>query len=206
VENTTASLSGGLAAIGTVRAYPRRAVVFQEGDESRQVYVVLSGRLKVFLADGEGREIVLDYLNAGEIFGEMSLDGQPRSASVMTLEPSKLAIVRHDELRRFLAGNPDAAFELLTTVIRRARNLSRVAGGLALLDVYGRTARTLLEMAEPEGDRMLIRERFTQHELATRVGATREMVSRILSDMRDGGFVTPTPDGLVIHPDLPARR
>jgi len=204
--DTAAELAAPLAAAGTPRAYPKRTVIFQEGDESDHVFVVLSGRLKVFLANGDGREIVLDILGPGQFFGEMTLDGGPRSASVMTLEPSRLSLVRRDEVRRFFATDPDAAFELLTIVIRRARNLTRVAGGLALLDVYGRLARTLLDIATPGPDGPVIRGRVTHQDLATRVGATREMVSRILSDMRDSGAISMTGDGILLARDLSDPR
>jgi len=167
---------------------------------------VLSGHVKIFLADGDGREIVINELGPGQFFGEMSLDGEPRSASVMTTEPSRLAIVEREAFRRYLAADPDAAFELLTTVIRRTRNATRVAGNLALMDVYGRLARLLLDLAKPDGDLLVIGERLTQQELAIRVGATREMVARVLADMRESGHVTIEKDRMVIHRQLPARR
>jgi CRP/FNR family cyclic AMP-dependent transcriptional regulator len=192
-----------LIALGTVRTYPKRTVVFQEGDESDQLYVVLSGRVKVYLADQDGREIVLDTVGPGQYFGEMALDGRPRSASVITAEPSRLAVVPRANFERFLQAHPEAALGLAVTVIRRARNLTRVAGSLALLDVYGRVARLLLDGAVQEGDRLVLRERLTQKEIAARVGASREMVSRILTDLREGGFVSVDGDRIVIERTLP---
>lgn len=194
---------GDLIALGTVRTYPKRTVVFQEGDQSDQLYVVLSGRVKVYLADQDGREIVLDTVGPGQYFGEMALDGQPRSASVITVEPSRLAVVPRANFERFLQTHPEAALGLVVTVIRRARNLTRVAGSLALLDVYGRVARLLLDGAVQEGDRLVFRERLTQKEIAARVGASREMVSRILTDLREGGFVSVDDDRIVIERTLP---
>lgn len=129
-----------LARLGPVRTYPKNTVVFQEGDRSDQLYVVLSGKLKVFLADSDGREVIVDILGPQQYFGELALDGRPRSASVMTLEASKLAIVQRDDFKRFLADNPEAAFGLIVTLIGRARNLTRAVGGMGLLDVYGRVA------------------------------------------------------------------
>ena len=200
------SLAGRIATLGPARNYPKRAIVFQEGDRTNQIFVVLSGHVKIFLADGDGREIVINELGPGQFFGEMSLDGEPRSASVMTTEPSRLAIVEREAFRRYLAADPDAAFELLVTVIRRTRNATRVAGNLALMDVYGRLARLLLDLAKPDGDLLVIGERLTQQELAIRVGATREMVARVLADMRESGHVTIEKDRMVIHRQLPARR
>ena len=99
-----------LAGLGTVRSYAKNTVVFQEGDLSDQVYVVVSGKLKVFLADSDGKEVIVDILGARQYFGEMALDGRPRSASVITLEASKLAIVQREQFKRFLSENPEAAF------------------------------------------------------------------------------------------------
>jgi len=178
-----------LAGIGLVRTLPRRTVVFQEGDLSDQIYGVLSGRLKVYLSDEDGREIALDLLGPGQIFGEMSLDGQPRSASVMTLEPSRLVIVQKEAFRAHLATYPDASFALLCLVIRRARNLSGLAGSLALLDVYGRVVRTLTLAACRDAEGLTLPEKMTHQEIAARAGTTREMVSRILSDMRASGLL-----------------
>jgi CRP/FNR family cyclic AMP-dependent transcriptional regulator len=132
------------------------------GDRSDQLYVVLSGKLKVFLADSEGKEIIVDMLGPGQYFGEMALEGEPRSASVMTLEPSKLSIVERKQFKRFLATNPDAAYSLIVTLIRRARSLTRAVGDLALLDVYGRVARLLLDNAHEENGQLVVTGRMTQ--------------------------------------------
>ncbi len=191
-----------LAGIGLVRALPRRTVVFQEGDVSDQIYGVLSGRLKVYLSDADGREIALDLLGPGQIFGEMSLDGQPRSASVMTLEPSRLVIVQKEAFRAHLATHPDMGFELLCLVIRRARNLTGLAGSLALLDVYGRVVRTLSMCAQREKDRWVVPERITHQELAVRAGTTREMVARMISDMRSRRLLSQENDRFVLDDAL----
>lgn len=188
-----------LAGIGLVRTLPRRTVVFQEGDLSDQIYGVLSGRLKVYLSDADGREIALDLLGPGQIFGEMSLDGQPRSASVMTLEPSRVVIVQKEAFRAHLATHPDAGFALLCLVIRRARNLSGLAGSLALLDVYGRVVRTLTLAASRDAEGLTLPEKMTHQEIAARAGTTREMVSRILSDMRASGLLRVEAGRTLLH-------
>jgi CRP/FNR family cyclic AMP-dependent transcriptional regulator len=194
-----------LAALGQVRSYPRNAILIQEGDRTDQIYVVLSGRLKVYLADSEGKEIIVDLLGAGQYFGEMSLEGEPRSASVMTLEPSKLSIVEREQFKRFLADNPEAAYALIVTLIRRARNLTRAVGDLALLDVYGRVARLLLENARQENGMLVVTDRMTQQEIAKRVGASREMVWRILDDLRQGDYIGIQDGRIVIRQQLPKR-
>lgn len=194
-----------LAALGTVRAYAKNTILVQEGDRSDQVYVVLEGRLKVYLADPEGKEIIVDILGPGQYFGEMALEGDPRSASVMTLEPSRLSIVERNRFKEFLASNPAAAYALIVTLIRRARHLTRAVGDLALLDVYGRVARLLLDGAYEENGKLIVTERMTQQEIGRRVGASREMVWRILDDLRQGDYIALEDGRIVIRQPLPKR-
>ena len=192
-----------LVALGVVRSYPKNTVVFQEGDTGDQLYVLLAGKLKVFLADDDGKEIVVDVLSPKQYFGEMALDGESRSASVMTVEPSKLSVIQREDLKRFLAANPDAAFALIVTLIRRARNLTRTIGNLALLDVYGRVARLLIDNASDESGKLIVTEKMSQQEIAQRIGSSREMVSRILSDLKAGGYVSIESGRMVIKQNLP---
>lgn len=194
-----------LVALGVTRTYPKNTLLVHEGDSSDQLYVLLTGKLKVFLADEDGKEIVVDMLGPGQYFGEMALDGAARSASVMTLEPSRLAVIQHDDFKQFLAGNPEAALALIVTLIRRARNLTRTIGNLALLDVYGRVARLLMENAVEENGRLVVAERMSQQEIAQRVGASREMVSRILTDLKAGGYISMQDGRIVIMQSLPKR-
>lgn len=206
VEDSKRPLADRIAALGQVREYARQTILFHEGDRSDLIYVALSGRLKVFLSDSEGREIVLNEMGPGEIFGEMSLDGNPRSASVVTSESSRVSVVSPQALRHLLATDADAAFELLVTVIRRTRNTTRVAGSLALMDASGRLARLLLDMAHPEGDALVVQPRPTQQELAERIGVVREMVSRVLTDMRVNGYIAIEKDRIVIFNGLQPTR
>jgi CRP/FNR family cyclic AMP-dependent transcriptional regulator len=194
-----------LAATGTVRAYPKNTLLIQEGDLTDQLYVVLAGRLKVFLSDSDGKEVIIDTLRQHDCFGEMALEGEPRSASVMTLEPCKLAVIERDQFKNFLSKNPDAAYALIVTVIRRARNLTRAIGSLALLDVYGRVARLLLDNASEENGKLVVGERMTQQDISKRISSSREMVSRILADLREGGYIGIEEDRIVILRALPAR-
>lgn len=194
-----------LKEIATIRSYPKRMLLIQEGDHSDQLYVVLSGRLKVYLADSEGKEIVIDTLGPGQCFGEMALEGEPRSASVVTVERCKLAVIERPNFKRFLAANPDAAYALIMTLVHRARTLTRTIASLALFDVYGRVARLLLDNATEAHGRLVVGERLSQQEIARRVGASRETVSRIITDLREGGHIDVENDRIVIHPPLPER-
>src|SRR5512144_1363068 len=130
-----------LAALGRVRTYPRHTVFITEGDSSDSVFVILSGKVKIFIADTEGHEMILDTQGPGDYVGEMALDGKPRSASVMTLEPSTFSVVARDPIREAIKKNPDFALEMISKIIDRARLATNSVKDLALLDVYGRVAR-----------------------------------------------------------------
>lgn len=188
-----------LSAQGAVKSFQKHTVIVSEGDETDSLYVVLSGRVKVFVADESGKEVVLGTQGAGEYFGEMVLDGGPRSASVMTLEPSRFLVVPKRKVRDFLRGQPDFAIRLIEKLIRRGRALTASVKNLALMDVYGRVARLLLELAEDDRGTLAIREKLTQQDIASRVGASREMVSKILNDLAAGGYLSITHKRITIH-------
>ncbi|HEX4985036.1 MAG TPA: Crp/Fnr family transcriptional regulator [Burkholderiales bacterium] len=189
---------------GTVRSYPRNTVIVSEGERSDSLFVVLSGRVKVYLADENGKELLLGTHGPGEHFGEMILDEGPRSASIMTLEPSRFSVVSIGEFRQFLSAHPDVALDLIGSLIHRVRMLTKTVGNLGLLDVYGRVARLLLDSAVEEDGKQVIKEPLTQQDMASRVGCSREMVSRILKDLRAGGYVRMDGSRMVIARKPPA--
>ncbi len=178
-----------LAAMTVARSYPRNLIVVNEGDRAETLYFVLSGRIKVFVASDDGREIVLSTQGPGTYFGDMMLDDGVRSASVMTLEPCRLGALSRDAFRDFLAHHPDTALALIKILIRRTRSMNDRLRDLALLDVYGRVAKLLLSLAREVDGRLIIEERLTQQEIGEHIGASREMVSRILKDLKAGGYV-----------------
>lgn len=184
---------------GVAREYPKHALVVREGEQTDSLFVILEGRVKVFVSDGEGHDMVLSTQGAGEYFGEMVLDEGPRSASIMTLEPTRLLIVPKTEFRNFVERNPAFALSLIEKLIGRARALTASVKSLALMDVYGRVARLLLELAEEGNGKLVIPQRLTQQEIASRIGASREMVSRILKDLSTGGYLTQSRSGIVLH-------
>jgi CRP/FNR family cyclic AMP-dependent transcriptional regulator len=193
-----------------VRSEPRRyrkgTLLIQEGDQGDTLYILLSGRVKAFSTDDREREIVYGVYGAGEYLGEMSLDGGPRSASVITLEPTVCAVITRHTLREHIAANPEFAFELLARVIHRARMATQSARSMALLDVYGRVVRLLehLAVANADGTRV-VQERLTHQEIANRVGCSREMVSRLMKDLDKGGHVRSANGQLVLAARLPAH-
>jgi len=193
-----------LAEHGTVKAYPKNAVIISEGDRSDSLYVILSGKVKVYLADEEGKEMVLNTQGPGEYFGEIILDEGPRSASVMTLEPSKFSIVTRDQFNQFLAQSPEVTLELVRSLIHRVRELTKKVSELALLDVYGRVRGLLLELATNQDGKLVV-ERLTQQDMASRVGCAREMISRILKDLRTGGYIKDDGERIIIVKKPPPK-
>ena len=194
-----------ISAHAATRAFPRNAVILNEGDRTDTLYVIVEGRVKIFVADADGNEVVFHTQGPGEYFGEMMLDEGPRSASVMTLEPSRFLVVPKAELKTFLARNPDFAVRLIEKLIHRVRGLTERVKSLSLMDVYGRVARLLLDLAEERDGKLLIAGRLTQQEIAGRVGASRAMVSRILKDLTTGGYLSIERDRIVLHREPPLR-
>jgi CRP/FNR family cyclic AMP-dependent transcriptional regulator len=194
-----------VAATAAARAYGKNAIIVSEGDETDSLYVLLSGRVKVFLSDGEGKEVTLNQLGPGEYFGEITLDGGPRSASVMALEDTRCAVVKRGELLALVERQPQFALHMVRKLAHRVRDLSESVRSLALMDVYGRVARLLLELAEEKDGRLVIGEALTHKDIASRVGASREMISRIFSDLSDGGYVRKENGQLVIVRKPPRR-
>jgi CRP/FNR family cyclic AMP-dependent transcriptional regulator len=194
-----------LSAHAAVQAYPKGTVIINEGDRSDSIFIITAGRVKVFLHGRDGREVVLNVHGPGEYFGEMVLDEGPRSASVMTLETSKFLVISKADFRRFLSVNPEFAMKLINRLMGRVRALTENVGSLALLDVYGRVARLLLELAVERDGKLEVGERLTQRDIADRVGASREMVSRIFKDLVAGGYVEVEDRLIRINRDLPPR-
>jgi CRP/FNR family cyclic AMP-dependent transcriptional regulator len=188
-----------------VHTYPRGTVIINEGDRSDSIFIVASGSVKVFLHGEDGKEVVLNTHGPGEYFGELVLDEGPRSASVATLEASKFYVVSKEEFRAFMMAQPDFAMKLITRLMHRVRALTENVRNLALLDVYGRVARLLLELAVEERGRRVIVGKLTQKDIADRIGASREMVSRIFKELVAGGYVVLEGKHIVIARDLPLR-
>jgi len=185
-----------------VRNLPRQALVVSEGDRTDSLYIILSGKVKVFLAE-EGRQVTLRQLGPGDYFGEMMLDQGPRSASVMTLEPTSLAMVSRESFEAFIGAHPEFTLRLIKKLIHFTRGLTNSVRSLALLDVYGRVARLLLELAVERDGKRVIPEKLTQREIASRVGASREMIGLILRDLTVGGYISVAGREITINREPP---
>jgi len=178
-----------IAGTGVIRAFPRHSVLINEGDQGDSLYIILSGKVKVFASNAAGKEVVIDFHGPGEYVGEMSLAGAPRSASVITVEPTTCAVVTRAHFREFILAHPDFALHLIEKLIHRARLATENVKSLALSDVYGRLVRLLVTLARDVDGRLVVPERLTQQEIADRVGASRDMVSRLMKDLVGGGYL-----------------
>ena len=194
-----------LAPHGAVRSFPKNAVVVNESDPTDSLYVVLAGRVKAFVSDENGKEMVVNTIDAGDYFGELVLDGGPRSASIMTLEPCRLYVIPQADVERLLAGNPVFARDLLRKLIGKVRSLTARVADLSLKDVYARLVKFIDENAVEAAGRRVIPERLTQSEIAARIGGSREMVSRILKDLAAGGYVAIESKQIAVLKNLPAH-
>jgi CRP/FNR family cyclic AMP-dependent transcriptional regulator len=199
------ALLRAIAERGGVRSFAANTVLVTEDDRSDALYVILAGRVKAYGSAEDGREVVYATQSVGEYFGEMTLDGGPRSASIMTLEPTTCAIVPGAEVRDFLVGHPDFALHLIRKLIRLARASTEHVKSLALEDVYGRIARLLRKLARDEDGVLMVQERLTQQDIAERVGSSREMVSRVFKPLTEGGYVAIREGRIALLRKLPAR-
>lgn len=193
-----------LSSKAVTRQYPRNTIILNEGDHSDSLYIIRSGSVKVFLGNDEGKEVILNVQGPGEYFGEMALiDSGPRSASVMTQDKVTLSLISKADFEDFLRQHPAATVKIMCGLVKRLRALTESVRSLALMDVYGRVARLLLELSQPEGEVRVIRDALTQQNIADRVGASREMVSRIFKDLREGGYIEVHDRHITLRESLP---
>lgn len=172
------------------KSYPKGSVILFEDDPGDSLFVVRDGRVKVVLIGEDGREVILGVLGVGEYFGELSLiDDRPRSAHVIAMEDSNLLVLRREDFRKRVESSPSVAWSLLTELSRRLRRADDKIGGLVLLDVPGRIARLLLDLAEETGTNA-IEKTLTHQTIAQMIGASRETVSRAMKDFQDAGWIT----------------
>jgi len=185
-ENQLALLTG----VVSRKSFPRGTTIIAAGDVTESLYVVISGRMKVMMSDDEGREVILAMLGTGEYFGEMGLvDDSPRSASVVALEACELLSLSKRDFKNCLNDNFEMAMTVMRGLVKRLREADKKIGSLALMDVYGRVARLLLEMAETIDGQKVVTKKLAKQDIAKMIGASREMVSRVMKDLQTGGFI-----------------
>ena len=172
------------------RFYPRGSVILFENDPGDSLFVVRQGRVKVVLIGEDGREVILGVLGVSDHFGELSLiDDRPRSAHVIAMDDSHLLVLRREDFRKRVEASPAVAWALLGELSRRLRRADEKIGGLVLLDVPGRIARLLLDLADESGG-TTIEKRLTHQTIAQMIGASRETVSRAMKDFQEANWVS----------------
>ena len=182
---------GHVERVALRKRFPKNTIVFSKGDESDSLYIVESGKVKAVIHDEEGKEIVLSVFGVGEYFGEMSaLDGVPRSATLITKEATEMLIIHRDDFKNSLSSNPDMAFNLLKVLLERLRRANQKIESLAFMNVYGRIANLLTQLAEPSGREWVIKEKMTHQEIANMIGSSREMVSKIVGELVEAGYIS----------------
>ena len=172
------------------RSFPRNSFILRAGEETDALYIILSGRVKVLIPDDQGREVILAIMGPNEYFGEMGLlDEQPRSASVETLEACQMLRFSRSGFIACLKNNFDLAMIIISNLVSRLRAADRKIESLALIDVYGRVARLLLDQAEEIDGMWIVRSAPPKQEIARMIGASREMVSRVVKDLQLRGYI-----------------
>ncbi len=187
------------------RSYAKNSVIINEGDETDALYIITEGKVKITKTHDDGREIVIAVLTEDDYFGEMSLiDEQPRSANVVTKTPVQLSIVKKEDFQAILLKKPELALHIMKGLSQRLRAADSMIESLALMDVYGRIARLLLDLAESVDDKLMVSEPLTHQDIANMVGSSREMVSRIMKDLANGGYISVKQKRISITNRLPA--
>lgn len=192
---------GESVAAGVVkRRFKRGEAIVEQGKQSNALSIILTGRARVIATDARGREVILATMRPGDYVGEMSLiDNEPHSATVMAEIQTDALILGRAEFARCLPENSSMAYAVMRGLVQRLRQADRKIESLALMDVYGRVARALLEFSVTDADgNAVIRDKVSRQDLAKMVGASREMVSRVMKDIEERGFIETRADGSVL--------
>lgn len=194
-----------LADAVTKRRVKRGELIVEQGKKSNALFILLSGRARVVMIDRRAREVILDVLTAGDYVGEISLiDGKSHTANVQAEVQCDLLVLGHAEFIRCLNENHAMSNSVIKGLVQRLRKADEKISSLALMDVYGRVAQTLMGFSEDAGEqRLVIRDKITRQDIAKMVGASREMVSRVMRDFEEQGFIKTNDDGSV---ELTERR
>ena len=196
-----------LAHLALRKRYPKDTVVFFENEEGDLFFTILEGRIKVTILGDDGREVILSVLGPGDFFGEMALlDNEPRSAIAIAVEESELLSLHRNDFQTVLNDNRSITSALIRVLSARLRRANHQISTLALLDVYGRVARVIVDMAREEGKRLrdgrIAFRRATHQEIANRIGTTRETVTRMLKDLERQGLIHVEGKEIVVQPDF----
>ena len=188
-----------LAATVSKKRFKRGEILVEQGKKTDALFIVLTGRIRVLMTDSKGREVILATLTSGDYVGEMSLiDNAPHSATVVADQQVDVLVLGRDSFLRCLGENTEMAHAVMRVLVQRLRKASENISSLALVGVYGRVAKVLLESAVPdEHGSLLIRDKVSRQDIAKMVGASREMVSRVMKDFEEQGFIQLLDSGMV---------
>lgn len=177
--------------------FRKGALIVESGKKSNALFIILNGRAHVLATDGRGREAILAHLKQGDYIGEMSLiDNLPHSASVRTDVQTDVLVLARAQFAKILPENAAMTYVIMKTLVQRLRHADRKIESLALMDVYGRVANALIEMADlDDEDGLVIRSKVSRQNLAKTVGASREMVSRVMKSFEEKGYFEVRSDG-----------
>jgi len=194
-----------LEKVAVKKTFPKNTILFSKGDETDSLYIIKSGMVKAIIVDEEGKEMILSIHRPGEYFGEMSLiDKEPRSATLITKEPTQLLIIHRKDFMKVFNSNPDMVYDLFRILLKRLRKSTDKVENFAFKDVYGRVANILNQFAKPVADEWVIEDKLTHSEIANMIGSSREMVSKILKELTDGGYISTDKKQITIHKKLPS--
>ncbi len=181
------------------KRFKRGEILVEQGEKRNALYIILAGRTRVVMTDNKGREVILATLRSGDYVGEMSLiDGEPHSATVVADQQADVLMLGRDDFLRCLSENSAMSFAVMHELVQRLRKASQKISSLALMGVYGRVAMVLLDSAVADDqDALMIREKVSRQDIAKMVGASREMVSRVMKDFEEQGFIQSLEGGMV---------
>ncbi|MFM2276410.1 MAG: hypothetical protein RL211_2282 [Pseudomonadota bacterium] len=199
----TSAQAQTLAAAVAKQRFKRGEVIVEQGSKSNALFIILSGKARVLMTDNKDREVILASLQPGDYIGEMSLiDNEPHSANVEAEIQTDVLVLGREAFTQCLTENTQIAFAVMTGLVKRLRSADRKIGALALMGVYGRVANVLLEYAAlDDHNQMIIREKISRQDIAKMVGASREMVSRVMKDFEEQGFIETLESGAILVKD-----
>jgi CRP/FNR family cyclic AMP-dependent transcriptional regulator len=187
---------------GKVVNFKKGTVILREGDMSSSLYVILSGYVKAYISDENGKEFTLGFIEPGDYFGEVAMDGGPRSASITTVDTCRLFVIPKADVKILIERHPDFSRDLIGRLIRKIRNLADSVHNLALMNTYYRLAKFITENATKDADGRTITRRMTQQDIAAHIGVSREMISRIISDLTNCGYIVIENKRIIVLRDL----
>lgn len=200
------SAIANLERAATMRRFKKNTHIIVAGEESYAAYVLIEGTAYAFTDDDDGNEFIVRTFAKGDCFGELGLlDGLSRTANVITTSVCKCVVVPRAEINHEIMQEPSVAQAIIRSLVGRLRGMTEDVSCLALMDVYGRLVRALNSSTTDQLDGTRVTPSLTHQELASRVGASREMISKILKDLRLGGYISIENRCVCIHKELPSR-